>query len=263
LTLKVFDDAVQNIIDHVNNVGMMDNTYVIFASDNGGCLYNGGRNYPLRGSKATLFEGGTKVDSFIYSPTLLKDQSGIVYDNLFHVSDWFPTILDMAGASYDAPADYELDGYSHYEAISNNDDADYDVVPREYMLYNAYTKVMEGDGAYTFDVWTNGVFAIRNSQYKLIHSYNGSKLMEAVNDDVVNDDDAELSIITDCKQVDAYDGAYQMELFDLDSDPYETKNLYYSEDDDIIAIRVSCRRFLSYYASIINDSFFGTDDSLF
>ena len=36
---------------------MMENTYFIFASDNGGCYLGGGKNAPLRGNKATLLEG--------------------------------------------------------------------------------------------------------------------------------------------------------------------------------------------------------------
>ena len=54
----------------------------------------GGKNGPLRGTKATLFEGGTKVDAFVYSPLFTSAQQGSEYSNLMHVSDWFPTILD-------------------------------------------------------------------------------------------------------------------------------------------------------------------------
>lgn len=58
----------------------------------------GGKNGPLRGTKSALFEGGTKVDSFIYSPLLDEQITGQQYPNLFHVTDWFPTIVDLAGA---------------------------------------------------------------------------------------------------------------------------------------------------------------------
>lgn len=54
-------------------------------SDNGGCVFGGGRNGPLRGFKATLFEGGTKVDAFVYSPLLTAAQQGTEYNNLMHV----------------------------------------------------------------------------------------------------------------------------------------------------------------------------------
>jgi arylsulfatase A-like enzyme len=99
------DDAIAEIITALKDTDMMDNTSVIFASDNGGCYMNGGKNGPFKGGKAALFEGGVKVDAFIYAPELLESSaSGTVYSNLFHVSDWFPTILDMAGISYTAPS---------------------------------------------------------------------------------------------------------------------------------------------------------------
>lgn len=43
--------------------------------------------------------GGVKVDSFIYSPLLPSAVRGSSYDGIMHVSDWLPTILDLAGNS--------------------------------------------------------------------------------------------------------------------------------------------------------------------
>lgn len=48
-------------------MGMMDNTLVVFASDNGGCPSGGGNNYPFRGYKHTLFEGGVRTPALVYS----------------------------------------------------------------------------------------------------------------------------------------------------------------------------------------------------
>ena len=39
---------------------------------NGGASYIAGSNWPLRGAKSTLWEGGTRVPAFVYSKTLLK-----------------------------------------------------------------------------------------------------------------------------------------------------------------------------------------------
>ena len=60
-TLNMLDSAVGRVKDALEEKGMLDNTYIIFASDNGGCYLGGGKNAPLRGNKATLLEGGTKV----------------------------------------------------------------------------------------------------------------------------------------------------------------------------------------------------------
>jgi arylsulfatase A-like enzyme len=48
--------------------------------------------------------GGTHVESFVYSKLLHSDLQGTEYDGIFHVTDWFPTLLDMAGVNYDAPS---------------------------------------------------------------------------------------------------------------------------------------------------------------
>ena len=118
--LSILDQAVGAIVSTLERLDMMDNTYLIFASDNGGvpphhtkphhapshyiflsttystyqssqthllgCYSAGGKNGPLRGTKGTLLEGGTKVDAFVYSPTLLdRSVQGTTYSRLMHV----------------------------------------------------------------------------------------------------------------------------------------------------------------------------------
>jgi arylsulfatase A-like enzyme len=102
MALGVVDGAIEEIYTAVDSAGQLDNTYFMLASDNGGCAKAGGRNYPLRGQKGSLFEGGTKVEAFVYSPLISEDLRGTTYGGLFHVSDWFPTILDMAQIEYTA-----------------------------------------------------------------------------------------------------------------------------------------------------------------
>ena len=54
------DDAVGAVRDALVARGMDNNTLVVFTSDNGGWNSYAGNNYPLRGGKFTLFEGGTR-----------------------------------------------------------------------------------------------------------------------------------------------------------------------------------------------------------
>lgn len=181
-SLYLLDKGVGQLYQHLIDTNKVDNTYVVFTSDNGGCYASGGFNGPLRGTKGSLFEGGIKVDAFIASPLLT--QSGFLYDNLFHASDWFPTLLSLAGVSYDAPSDLSLDGIDHSDAFR-----DTSIVPRTSVLHNMYSAVDN----YFFDMWTNGSFAIRNTQYKLMHTFNSSiyakeynlnyKELEAITDD--------------------------------------------------------------------------------
>ena len=67
--VTAIDDVVLQIKDALETKGMLDNSIIIFASDNGGQPVSGGaNNLPLRGGKNSWFEGGLKTPSFIYSP---------------------------------------------------------------------------------------------------------------------------------------------------------------------------------------------------
>jgi arylsulfatase A-like enzyme len=165
------------------------------------------------------------VDSFIYSPSLIDSNlQGTTFSGMMHVSDWFPTILDLADISYSADDDYALDGVSQVDAWSSGSSA------RDYMLYNWYYNVKDQ----YFDMWKNGSFAIRNSKYKLMHAYDSSTYGAWYTDsDLVDNDD--VMEPGSCGQSGASTGTFTKWLFDLENDPYETTNLFDNDDDDDIA----------------------------
>ena len=83
-----------------------DETLFVFASDNGGLAGFGGSNWPLRGEKLTLFEGGVRVPAFLWAGSkLTRRTAGTTYSGLVHVSDITPTLL---GAAF---GDVAWDGY--------------------------------------------------------------------------------------------------------------------------------------------------------
>jgi arylsulfatase B len=222
-SLVLLDDAVYEVFEALEAVGQTKNTYVVFTSDNGGCHLAGGKSGPLRGTKGTLWEGGTKVDAFLYSPLLPSATWGTKYDGIMHVSDWFPTLLDFALVDFKEREQFPLDGVSQAEAmISGSADSN----SRAYMLYNYYTQVE----TISFNMWTNAPFAVRNSQYKLMHAFVNDEMTSGWfnTEDLLEDDDT--LICGTCSQNDAMIGNYTYFLFDLVNDPYETKNLYNDPD---------------------------------
>lgn len=64
LSVAVLDHEVSRIVSTLSETNQLDNTYIIFASDNGGCVYGGSTSGPYRGTKATLFEGSCVCEIF-------------------------------------------------------------------------------------------------------------------------------------------------------------------------------------------------------
>lgn len=71
-----------------------------------------------RGVKATLWEGGVRGVGFVSSPLLQK--MSYVSENMFHVSDWLPTLYRAAGG--DTSVLKHLDGYDMWDMLSNHDE---------------------------------------------------------------------------------------------------------------------------------------------
>ena len=83
-------------------------------ADNGGNINNGGAsNWPLRGQKFQYYEGGIKAAGFVSSPLL--QSPGTVSNELMHISDWYPTLVHLAGGDLE---DLDVDGYNQWDTIS-------------------------------------------------------------------------------------------------------------------------------------------------
>mmetsp|Transcript_50150 Transcript_50150/g.167562 ORF Transcript_50150/g.167562 Transcript_50150/m.167562 type:complete len:529 (-) Transcript_50150:176-1762(-) len=94
---KALDDGVGQVTAALKRRGMWDESLVLFSSDNGGPT-NGNEgtwssNFPLRGGKNTLWEGGTRVVGAVRGPGIPR---GAVSYEKFHATDWLPTLVAMA-----------------------------------------------------------------------------------------------------------------------------------------------------------------------
>ncbi|XP_045123836.1 arylsulfatase B-like [Portunus trituberculatus] len=93
--VSAMDDAIGRVVTALKNTGHYNNSVIVFTTDNGGPTLEAGNNWPLRGNKTTLWEGGTRGAAFVHSPLL--PNPGTSNPALIHVTDWFPTLVQMAG----------------------------------------------------------------------------------------------------------------------------------------------------------------------
>ncbi len=96
--IESMDDAVGLVLQSLDELGLADNTIVIFTSDNGGVSSGDSfstSNLPFRGGKGYQFEGGIREPYFIKVPGLTK--AGETSDTPVTGTDFYPTLLELAG----------------------------------------------------------------------------------------------------------------------------------------------------------------------
>ncbi|NME72213.1 sulfatase-like hydrolase/transferase [Flammeovirga aprica] len=158
------DYNIQRIVEKLEENGELENTMIVFMSDNGGKMPAGANNYPLRGRKGDAYEGGFRVPMFVYYPNSSM-KKGDVNPYNFSALDFFPTFAKLAGAKI--PKDKILDGKEVSENIFNNTN------PREdesiYVLRHFFGKKPKQPNE---AVDLNRVGVVRNN-YKLYSDGNG------------------------------------------------------------------------------------------
>jgi arylsulfatase len=91
------DWEVGELLKKIDDLGIADNTIVLFTSDNGAEIFSwpDGGNHPFRGEKGTVYEGGFRVPMLVKWPGIIKPNT-IINDIMAH-EDWMPTLLAAAG----------------------------------------------------------------------------------------------------------------------------------------------------------------------
>lgn len=95
--LAAVDEAIGQIEAALKQAGRLENTLIVFSSDNGGPPP--GDNTPLRDFKGTIFEGGVRAAAFATWPGRIP--AGQRIRQPMHMVDWYPTLIKQAGGSLD------------------------------------------------------------------------------------------------------------------------------------------------------------------
>ena len=117
--MQALDEGINNITETLDKEGHLDDTILVLTTDNGGQTAWGSSNWPLRGNKATVWEGGVRGFSFIWSSSLeTKDYD---YTGLMHITDWYPTLVQGVAGIELTDGDTEgLQGYNMWDSVTQN-----------------------------------------------------------------------------------------------------------------------------------------------
>ena len=231
------DEGIGNITAALKRHGMLENTVLIFTSDNGAAIGTGdgigGVNWPLRGAKHSIWEGGTKVPALIHYPPLFGqgdgDGASFNYSFLFHSADWAPTFAAIAGIRSDAlSADkkvngslLEMDGESHWRNL--NMPTGHRQAVREWIYY--------GNDNPNSQAAPGRKFGLRYGRYKALFGGGGSpNLWMKYDEDTKAPEPVEYELEKEGPKA-LYGKKAMFRLYDLLLDPLETTNAYGSNEE--------------------------------
>lgn len=201
--IEGMDKSLGDVLDHLDRLGVADNTLVIFLGDNGSDAPLGHQHEvdcaaPLRGRKGSHYEGGVRVP-FIAAWAKSDPQSaiqrrlpiaaGAIQHQLASVPDLFPTLLGLVDAK--VPDKHIVDGQKLDSLLTGQPDRSR---PEEFLMHYPHAP-------HRSDYWTS----FRDGEWKVIYHYFPSAASEGSH--------------------------YQ--LFHLKSDPFEQKNLAAEKPEDL------------------------------
>jgi len=163
--VSTMDEMVGQVVAHLDQQGLRDDTLIIFLSDHGHSVEQrtfsgGGNSGDYRGHKFTLWEGGIRVPCIVSWPGRIPQNA--VRDQVAISIDWMPTIAEYCGVN---PPNRKIDGHSIVSVIeSANAPSPHDVLHWE----------------------TRNHWAVRQGDWKLVHNgpatdYKGRKIPKVTN----------------------------------------------------------------------------------
>jgi arylsulfatase A-like enzyme len=153
--VETMDEAIGIVLAALEAAGLADNTIVVFTSDHGGVVsgdHNATSMLPMRGGKGRQWEGGLRVPLYIYVPGVT--QPGSRTNVPMTGSDFFPTLLDLAGLPL-MPGQH-IDGVSLAPVLRGEE-----IEPRDLFWHYPHYSNQGGDPS----------SIIRRGDWKLIYYY--------------------------------------------------------------------------------------------
>ncbi|MCA9065015.1 MAG: arylsulfatase, partial [Planctomycetaceae bacterium] len=181
------DDNVGRMLKYLETEGLADNTIVLFLTDNGGTAGVKTYNAGMRGGKTSVHEGGSRVPLFVRWPAA-GWAPHVVRPIVSHI-DVYPTLMDLCGVN--APDGPRIDGVSLRPLLETADDSDWP--ERTLFTHNPIDETNRFPGA------------VRTQRYRLVCEIKGPAGGSRA---VANDESAS-----------------PWQLYDMQSDPGETKDL--------------------------------------
>ena len=166
------DDVVGEVVAALKQKGLWDNLLLVTSSDNGGPISaeRGANNYPLKGGKASDWQGGVRVNAFVSGGYLPEQMQGRTTDGYIHIADWYATFCGLAGVD---PTDEKakeanlppIDSLNVWPLISgqNVTSPRTDIPITYYSLISGEYKILTG--SISDDGWTGPVYP--NSSHRV------------------------------------------------------------------------------------------------
>ncbi|XP_065213376.1 arylsulfatase B-like [Planococcus citri] len=153
--LTALDESVGKLMVALDEKNMLENSIILFIADNGGATMesagnekskfkNSASNWPLRGMKSSITEGGVRGVAAIWSP-LFKSRANSVSNTMVHLTDWLPTFYAAAGGDIGKLG--IIDGVNQWPYLTGKENSP----ARKELLINFNEK--NNDGALIIDDW--------------------------------------------------------------------------------------------------------------
>jgi arylsulfatase A-like enzyme len=160
--IENLDIQIGRLVGLLDSFGKMDNTFILFTSDNGG-VYKTTKQWPLRAGKGSYYEGGIREPMFAFWKGRIE--SGTSSDIQVTNIDFFPTILEVA--DIEVPESIIYDGHSILPVLTGKGTIE------ERPLFWHFPVYLEGGNLETQDpvFRTRPGSVIRLGDWKLIHYF--------------------------------------------------------------------------------------------